>query len=135
MDDRYLFKAKDYMTDEWIAGSLVMMDWDSGYVFIAEPCEFASTLLVRELLCTYTRLVKKETVCRCSGLEDKNGNLIWENDIVEIGNEDGYFSVDWDEDVARFAMNGIGLTVDFDNYWSYEVEVVGNKFDNPKLLE
>ena len=32
-------------------------------------------------------------------------------------------------------MNGDGLTVDFDNYWSYQTEVAGNIFDNPELLE
>lgn len=32
-------------------------------------------------------------------------------------------------------MNGEGLTVDFDNYWAYEVEVIGNIFDNEDLLE
>ena len=26
--------------------------------------------------------VEPSTICQCTGLKDKNGNLIWENDIV-----------------------------------------------------
>lgn len=78
---------------------------------------------------------KPETICPCTGLRDKNDSLIWENDIIEVPGEDGFFALDWDEDTAKFVMNGNGLVVDFDNYWSREVEVVGNKFDNSELLE
>lgn len=28
-----------------------------------------------------------------------------------------------------------GIVLDFDNYWSNEIEVVGNQLDNPELLE
>lgn len=79
--------------------------------------------------------IDPETLCQYTGLTDKNGRKIWENDIVEIPKEEGYFKCEWEEDTARFVLNGDGLTVDFDNYWSYQVEVVGNLFDNPELLE
>lgn len=59
----------------------------------------------------------------------------WENDIVKLPDEDDYFKCEWDEDAARFVLNGDGLTVDFDNYYGYECEVVGNIFDNADLLE
>lgn len=59
---------------------------------------------------------------------------LFEGDIVTIDREDGYFIVEWDEDTARFVMNGDGITVDFDNYWSWQTEVVGNKWDNPDYL-
>lgn len=79
--------------------------------------------------------VDTETLCQYTGLTDKNGKRIWENDIIELPGEDGYFVCEWQEDTARFVLNGEGLTVDFDNYWSYEVEVIGNILDNPDLLE
>lgn len=32
-------------------------------------------------------------------------------------------------------MNSETLTVDFDNYWGYQVEVVGNVYENADLLK
>ena len=76
-----------------------------------------------------------DTICQFTELTDKNGQKIWENDILELPGEDGYFVCEWEEDTARFVMNGDKIIVDFDNYWGYQVEVIGNIFDNEELLE
>lgn len=76
-----------------------------------------------------------DTICQFTELTDKNGQKIWENDILELPGEDGYFVCEWEEDTARFVMNGDEIIVDFDNYWGYQVEVIGNIFDNEELLE
>lgn len=68
------------------------------------------------------------------GVDDKNGKEIYEKDIVLIGGEDEYFVVEWDSDTARFVMNSETLTVDFDNYWGYQIEVIGNVYENVDLL-
>ena len=71
--------------------------------------------------------VDSSTICQCTGLKDKNGKLIWENDIVNA------------TDVHCVCVDGIVVKVNDYNlmlnlYYSDELECVGNKFDNPELL-
>lgn len=69
------------------------------------------------------------------GVDEKNGKEIYEKDIVTVDGEDEYFVVEWDSDTARFVMNSETLTVDFDNYWGNQVEVIGNVYENADLLK
>ncbi len=129
MEDRYLFRAKRTDNEEWIErlpsydinGNLTEFEVYRGFA----NCEIAD--------------VDSETVCQWTGLTDKNNRKIFEGDICKIHSgpideEDGCFSVEWDEGDARFALYGEGLTVDFGNYHGHECEVIGNIFDNPDLL-
>lgn len=79
--------------------------------------------------------VDPDTIGQYIGINDKNEKEIYEKDIVLIDGEDEYFVVEWDNDTARFVMNSETLTVDFNNYYGYQVEVVGNVYDNADLLE
>lgn len=116
-----LFKAKRKDNGEWVVGDLLHTG-DVDAVLISD---------------CYSQLYRcdSDTICQYTGLNDKNGKKIWENDIVELPDEVGCFVCEWEEDTARFVMNGDGLTVDFDNYWGYQTEVAGNIFDNPGVLE
>ncbi len=76
-----------------------------------------------------------DTVGQYIGVDDKNGKEIYEKDIVLIDGEDEYFVVEWGVDTARFVMNSETLTVDFDNYWGYQIEVIGNVYENADLLK
>ncbi|WP_243036555.1 YopX family protein [Mediterraneibacter gnavus] len=129
MNREILFKAKRIDNGEWVEGQ---------YVYITNPLT-EDGKPIKHLICNGTNifndLIDSDTICQCTGLTDKNDKKIWENDIVELPDEEGYFTCKWEEDAARFVMNGDGLTVDFDNYWSYQTEVAGNIFDNPELLE
>ncbi len=80
-------------------------------------------------------LVDKDTLGQYIGVKDKNEKEIYEKDIILIDGEYEYFVVEWDSDTARFVMNSETLTVDFDNYWGHQVEIVGNVYENADLLK
>lgn len=139
MNREIIFKAKTTkkndlkheFNEKWVEGNLILCG-GKAYIHpvsnkIDVTGEIGRIIVMHE--------VDPETLCQYTGLTNKNGKRIWENDIIELPGEDGYFVCEWQEDTARFVLNGEGLTVDFDNYWSYEVEVIGNIFDNPDLLE
>ena len=124
-----LFRAKRIDNGEWIEG--------------LPSCDINGNLTEFEVYRGFANCeiadVDSETVCQWTGLTDKNNRKIFEGDICKIHSgpideEDGCFSVEWDEGDARFAMYGEGLTVDFGNYHGHECEVIGNIFDNPDLL-
>lgn len=134
MEDRYLFKAKT-CNGEWVTGFLHCKD-DKWYISNKAGSPFAYE-------------VRPETICQCTGLRDKNGELIWENDVIKyhFGNEyaqirNGAYQSCFDSQKAEH----IGFYVDWSEnrnyrkdlgYWINMVnaEVIGNIFDNKELLE
>ena len=128
MNDRYLYRAKRIDNDEWTYGYLYGI-WERKYIL------WGMTNNVPDMT-----EVEPSTICQCTGLIDKNGKLIWENDICIITDgtldeEDGYFRLDWEIDRAMFEFEGTGICANFDNVSGYDCEVVGNIFDNPELFE
>ena len=132
MNDRYLFRAKRIDTGEWCIGNLV--DCPDGRNVIAEV---GGNWALHE--------VDPSTICQCTGLKDKNGKLIWENDIISINT----YSYEEPEDtvvgVVKYSEANTGFCLDDGYAWipineihgSYTTEyfVEGNIFDNPELLE
>lgn len=131
MEDRYLCKAKRTDNGEWVIGGLVRYGFTGREKYYIVP-SYASDLYALE--------IDPSTICWCTRLQDKNGNLIWENDIVRTvydGNEHIY-QVVWDESELDFkATNG---KENYESNFEYlpccdEIEILGNCFDNPELLE
>lgn len=134
-----LFKAKRKDNDEWIQGSLLVLDDGS--------CRIATSCLVGDVenvltVCAYD--VDPDTVCRYTGLTDKNGNKIWENDVVKNAEHENYKAIVQYGEFNCSCCNGVyGWT--FESIGGYsqvcdirkpnEVEVIGNIFDNKELLE
>ena len=136
-----LFKAKRIDNGEWIEGSLIDLDIDSGYCYIVQPYKKASILPIIFLITDRMKLVDPETLCQFTGLCDKNGKKIWENDIL-IANLDEsypedvtYKTVEWG--VAGWVTHEAN-SIDrqyLDEFDLEHFEVVGNIFDNPELLQ
>lgn len=137
MNDRYLFKAKRLDNGEWIIGSLIQNPFFKGVrSWISSEQEDKTRLksISRTQALWNSIEVDSTTICQCTGLKDKNGNLIWENDIVKINNSKVNVLI-------TFGDFEIICTIPSEKYYKHrleydtEYEVVGNIFDNPELLE
>lgn len=81
--------------------------------------------------------IDPETVCQYTGLTDKNGNRIWENDIIKHEISDTIGTVKWyQEDYVGWCVDDTIIDEQqfTDEMWN-ECEVIGNIFDNPELLK
>ena len=78
---------------------------------------------------------KNNILMQSTGLKDKNGKLIYEGDRVYIDCEDETAVIKWSDDLARFTIHfeDEAVFADFDNYYSKELEVIGNIYENPEL--
>ena len=135
--DRYLYKAKRINNGEWVTGSLLTCEDGT--------CKIATSLLEVKtngpiLVCAYD--VDRDTICQCIGLKDKNGKLIWENDVCDRKEQYPeivkYCNGDWTLDYSYASHKESGGCYCNLGFYAEErkcVEVIGNIFDNPELLE
>lgn len=130
MQERYLFRAKRIDNGEWVEGDLVHSVYKINDVCVGQ---YGNEVGMHE--------VDPSTICQCTGLKDKNGKLIWENDIVFVTDDNG---------CSGQIDTGIGGISFLEGLWYIEgrvqnglydidkcflIEVIGNTFDNPELLE
>lgn len=139
MQDRYLFRGKRLDNGEWVYGNLIRSnDSEVGYEAIIIPTNDSNMYTkggsIGDLGFENWHRVNETTICQCTGLKDKNGKLIWENDIVKINNSEV-------NALITFRDFEIICTIPREKYYKHrlehttEYEVVGNVFDNPELLE
>lgn len=76
-----------------------------------------------------------ETVGEYTGLHDKNGKEIYENDIVRDYDEGFLYHVLFGEYYAQFMFYDFVNDDYYDNRDIAEHEIIGNIHDNPELLE
>ena len=146
MQDRYLFRGKRIDNGEWVIGNRID-DGVTGQVFIhtvGNSVNESDKVGEEGCLQFVAFEVAPATICQCTGVKDKNGNLIWENDIVaywdSYSTESGLAEADcigkvvWDDETISFQVTN-RLSAESYEVLGDECSVIGNVFDNPELLE
>lgn len=123
----YLFKAQT-CNGQWVIGLLAHKD-GKWYISNKAGMPFAYE-------------VRPDTICQYTELTDKNGNRIWENDICDrkepFPEIVRYHEGDWTLDYSYAFKKEYGFNFCNLGFYVCErncVEVIGNVFDNPELLE
>ena len=142
MNREIIFKAKRKDNGEWV----------EGYCVYCRKRHYVLPV-VNEIIGYDEREdkwieINPDTLCQYTGLTDKNGKKIWENDIVTITIEcDDYFNLS-ETGIVEYSYGQYELkvkTTDGKEAYSnlinklseapFEIEKLGNIFDNPDLLE
>lgn len=115
-----------YKNGDWVYG-LVTRLYDERFENL--PAEMTNTSGVSGIEVDY------KTIGQYIGLTDKNGQKIFEGDIVDILTENEEIGViTYDE--GGFVVKADGFCVDFhNNINGTDLEVIGSIHDNPELLK
>lgn len=129
----YTRKAKRIDNGEWVKGFYFCMEHKDGRHVHHFIIPLGADLSLGTPIEKIQVEIDPNTICDPTGLTDKNGNEIWENDIVKDNVVFG--NVVWDSKYAQFMINDeFDGNQDYSDWWQ-EVEVIGNTFDNADLLK
>ena len=139
MNNRYICRGKRKDNDEWVEGYLIQGNRTYIVTIEAINCMVVSTSYMASI-----ELVEviPETVGQCTGLEDMNGKLMFEGDVVrtkyygKIIKNRNVADYDIFKVVYAYAMFRAEKKNRAFNLVSGErYEVIDNIYDNPELLE
>ena len=116
--------------DGWIYGNLLLLDNKKAQIQDINDDNFFKFIDIKSL-------------GQYTGLHDKNGNEIYEGDIIFIKGEtkllDIKGKVEYSNILAQFIITNTGNIVNeaesLGDYEEEDIEKIGNVYDNPELLE
>ena len=137
-----LFRAKQVDNGEWVSGYYVYDYAHNAHFIFKNQLVCPNCINDRRIdysVCDYE--IDPDTLCQYTGLTDKNGKRIWENDIVSAWSEGKHA-------IGKVKRRIDGLYIIYPAYqktefWELrpdgngktEVEVIENIFDNQELLK
>ena len=126
MENRYLYRGKRREDREWVEGFLFVVN-DVPYILPYHNT--GQPIHVDNLLKTAIEVLE-DTVCQCTGYEG-----IYEKDIFQC--EDERYVIEWCDYSLGWEAESIfsSETISLGEFLPKEIDVIGNVFDNPELLE
>ena len=130
MENRYFYRGKRIDNGEWVEGYL-------SYPFCTEKGNESYYFYAKDSLDFFCRcVVDASTICQCTAMPDKNKKLVFEHDIVWDSDERAFYEIIWNqEDMCWNVEDADGHKSEFEECYGSTIEVNGNSFDNPELLE
>lgn len=134
MNREFKFRGKLEYNGKWIYGDLLQYENEDVAIFGEKLSSFG---------CECTEMSKRDrvipdTIGQYTGLKDKDGNKIFEGDIVTISNNLKAVVI-WFNGSFRFKDELSCKATYFDDIGvimrDYDVQVVGNIHDNPELIK
>lgn len=132
MNERYLYRGKRKDNGEWVTGYLIQ--GNNTYIVTPEAIYYMVVSISYVASVEFVEVIP-ETVGQCTGLKDKNGNWIFEGDMVK---NKAWYVIKYEN--GGCGLSGFGKTkpIPIMGHWNFnsdKIEVISNIHDNPELLE
>lgn len=137
-----LFRAKRIDNGEWVSGYYVYDYAHNAHFIFKNQFVCPNCINDRRIdysVCDYE--IDPDTLCQYTGLKDKNGNRIWENDILQNARNNDLYTVKWHGSFGMYAWSkrkeNNKHIFDYGDLYlmNRKCVVIGNIFDDPELLK
>jgi uncharacterized phage protein (TIGR01671 family) len=139
MEREIKFRGKRAYSGEWVFGNLIQGKNGKKYIIPFDWVEEDGHHL--EINSDIPVFTDQKTIGQFTGLHDKNGKEIYEEDILRCLDADGeYYNTEVKWNGGSFMVEVNGCDYDYTvigwamNNEIEELEIIGNIYDNPKIL-